>query len=182
MRNLWFIPILAVCLACGSARLSRREAETDIRQDYPVAVTLTVPQSAQAIKGSPEHARLVDLQEKLAATGFFDMERRPEGDRDHFAFKLSATAPKSIRTTAKGFQMPAAEAEFLRATRLEPTRDGARVTYQVRLVHPTSNFPLFLALHPGVRAGDIHDRHASYRKEGRSWILQDTDETFKKAE
>jgi hypothetical protein len=50
------------------------------------------------------------------------------------------------------------------------------------LTRPTANFPLFQALHPDVRMGDSKDRHASYRKEGRNWILQDTDETFKKAQ
>ena len=182
MRTLWLVPVLLAAIACGPSRLSRREAETDIRQDYPVLVTINVPASEQAVKGSPEHARLVELQEQLAKTGWFSAERSPAGDRESFTFKLTASAPRNIRSTAKGFQLPAAEAEFLRATRLEPGRDGARVTYQVRLVRPNGNFPLFLALHPGVRLGDIHDRHASYRREGRNWILQDTDETLKKAE
>ena len=65
--------------------------------------------------------------------------------------------------------------------RLEDTRDGVRVTYLIRLIHPTEHFPVFLALHPGVRVGETKERHASYRREGRTWYLVDTDETFKKA-
>ena len=179
---LLLVPVLAVALACGSARLSRREAEEDIRKDYPVVVAITVPERASAIKGSPDHARLVALQEELTRTGWFTVGRTPEGDREAFAFRLSPSAPKTVRTSAKGFQLPAAEAEFVRATGLEPTRDGARVTYQIRLVRPTSLFRLFQDLHPAVHVGETKDRHASYRREGRSWILQDTDESFRKAE
>ena len=51
------------------AQLSRREAENDIRKDYPVQLVATVPESASAIKGSPEHAKLVALQEVLARPG-----------------------------------------------------------------------------------------------------------------
>ena len=184
MRRLWLVPVVPVllaALACGPSPLSRREAEADIRQDYPVAVTINVPESAQALKGSPEHARLVLLQEQLGRTGWFSVQRSPDGDRETFAFRLSASAPRDIESGAKGFQIPAAQAEFVRATRMEPSRDSARVTYQIRLVRPTAYFPLFLATHPGVHAGDIHERHAAYRREGRSWILQDTDETLKKA-
>jgi len=182
MRLLLLIPVLAFTLACGKAQLSRREAEEDIRKDYPVVVAITVPETAKAIKGSPDHAKLVALQEELTRAGWFNVSRVPDGDRETFAFRLSPSAPKNVRTSARGFQLPAAEAEFVRATGLEPTRDGARVTYQIRLVRPTSLFRLFQDLHPGVRVGETKDRHASYRREGRNWILQDTDESFRKAE
>jgi hypothetical protein len=182
MRILLFVPFLAASLACGGFQLTRREAETDIRKDYPVVITIAVPESAKAIKGSPDFAKLVSLQEHLVKAGWFTVERHPDGDKEQFAFKLTPAAPKTVRTTAKGFQLPAAEAEFVRAIRMDNTRDGARVTYQVRLVRPTAQFALFQALHAGVRIGDMKDRHASYRREGRSWILQDTDETFKKAQ
>ena len=182
MRHLLLVPVLAATLACGGkARLSRQEAEEDIRKDYPVVVAITVPEAEKAIKGSPEHARLVALQEDLGKTGWFQATRTPDGDREQFAFRLAPSAPKTITTTAKGFQVPVAQAEFVRAVGLEPTRDGARVTYQIRLVKPTAQFHLFQELHPGVRIGETKDRHASYRREGRSWILQDTDETFRKA-
>jgi len=182
MRLPLLVPVLVLALACGKTRLSRREAEEDIRKDYPVVVAITVPETARAIKGSPDHAKLVALQEELTRTGWFTVSRAPEGDREAFAFRLSPSAPKTVHTSAKGFLLPAAEAEFVRAVGLEPTRDGARVTYQIRLVRPTSLFRLFQDLHPGVHVGETKDRHASYRREGRSWILQDTDESFRKAE
>jgi hypothetical protein len=56
-----------------------------------------------------------------------------------------------------------------------------RVGYLVRLVHPTEHFRLFQDLHHGVKIGETKERHASYRLEGRSWVLVDTDEFFKKA-
>jgi hypothetical protein len=182
LRRLIALSVLAVALACGPSPLSRREAERDIRKDYPVQISVRVPESAKAIKGSPEHARLVGLQEALTRTGWFSVARSPDGDREQFQFKARPQAPKSIRTTANGFELPAAEAEFVRILpRLEDTRDGVRVTYLIRLIHPTEHFPVFLALHPGVRVGETKERHASYRREGRNWYLVDTDETFKKA-
>jgi hypothetical protein len=183
MRRLFVIPVLAAALACGTTQLSRREAEKDIRQDYPVTVAIRVPESAKAVKGSPEHARLVSLQEALAGSGLFAVARSTAGDREQFQFRLSAQAARSIRTTATGFELPAAEAEFVKVLpRLEPTADGVRVTYQIRLVRPTQYFAIFQALHPGVRIGDTKERHAAYRREGRQWTLMDTDESFKKAQ
>ncbi len=176
------VPALVLVLACGPARLSRREAESDIRKDYPVQVTVTVPESASAIKGSPEHARLVAIQEAVAGPGLFTVARTPEGDRERFAFKPGPSAPKELRTGPKGFELPAAEADFDRALRIEYRGGEARVTYQIRLVRPTRHFGLFQVLHPGVRAGETKERHAAYRKDGRSWILQGTDETLRKGQ
>jgi len=181
-RRLLLVPALVAVLGCGPSQLTRREAENDIRQDYPVVVSIQVPETAAAIKGSPEHARLVALQEALARTGWFAVDRAPQGDREAFRFRLNPQAPKSIRATAAGFELPAAEAEFVRVLpRLETTRDGVRVSYLVRLVHPTEHFPLFQALHPGVKIGETKERHASYRRRGRAWVLAETDEFFKKA-
>jgi hypothetical protein len=174
------LPALVAVLACGPARLSRREAESDLRRDYPVQVSVTVPESASAIKGSPEHAKLVALTEAIGPKGFFTVVRKPEGDRETFTFKPGPAAPKDVRLTSKGFELPAAEAEFVRALHIEYMRDNARVTYLIRLVRPTSNFGMFQTLHPGVRPGETKERHASYRREGRNWILMDTDETLKK--
>ncbi len=181
MRRFVILPALLLTLACGSSQLSQREAASDIKKDYPVRVAIRVPESASPVKGSPEHARLVHMEELLTKKGWFAVARTVEGDRERFQFKVLAQAPKDFRTSAKGVEIPAAEAEFLRTTRMEPTRDGARVTYQVRLSRPTAYFPVFQALQ-NAKIGDTKDRHATYRKEGRSWILQDTDETFKKAE
>ena len=119
----------------------------------------------------------------LARTGWFTIDRAIEGDREAFRFQPKPQAPKTIRTGAGGFELPAAEAEFVRVLpRLETTRDGARVGYLVRLVHPTEHFPLFQALHPGVKIGETKERHASYRRQGRSWVLAETDEFFRKAD
>jgi hypothetical protein len=35
-------------------------------------------------------------------------------------------------------------------------------------------------MHPGVKIGDTKDRHATYRRQGRDWVLQGTDEAFRK--
>ncbi|MDP2877011.1 MAG: hypothetical protein Q8O00_12565 [Holophaga sp.] len=181
MRSLLLLPALVLTLACGSSKLSQREAESDIKKDYPVQVSLRVPESASAVKGSSEHAKLVHLQEVVTKGGWFVTTRTEEGDRERFTFKILPQAPKDFRTSAKGFEIPAAEAEFVRSTRMEPTRDGAKVTYQIRLARPTAYYPAFQAVY-NVKIGDTKNRHATYRKDGRSWILQDTDETFKKAE
>ncbi|MBK8792424.1 MAG: hypothetical protein IPN59_04585 [Holophaga sp.] len=181
MRPLLILPALVLSLACGSAKLSHREAESDIKKDYPVTVAIRVPETGSAVKGSPEHAKLVHMQEVLTKNGWFLATRTEEGDRERFTFKVLPQAPKDFRTSAKGIEIPAAEAQFVKATRMEPTRDGAKVTYQVRLASPTSYFPAFQALY-NAKVGDTKERHATYRKDGRSWILQDTDETFKKAE
>ncbi len=181
MRRLLILPALVLTLACGSSKLSKREAESDIKKDYPVRVAIRVPENTSAIKGSPDHARLVKMQELLIKNGWFAVFRTEEGDRERFNFKVLPQAPKDFRTAPKGIEIPAAEAQFVRSTRMEPTRDGAKVAYQVKLANPTQYFPIFQALY-NAKIGDLKERHAIYRKEGRSWILQGTDEAFKKAE
>lgn len=182
MRKLLVVPVLATLAACGPGQLSRREAENDIRRDYPVQLVVTVPESASAIKGSPEHARLVALEEAVTPPGYFKVSRTPSGDRETFAFKPGPQAPKAARLSARGWDLPAAEAEFVRALRIEYVGRDARVAYQIRLVRPTAFFGMFQTLHPGVKPLETKERHASYRREGRSWILQETDETLKKAQ
>lgn len=182
MRPLLILPALVLTLACGSAKLSKREAESDIKKDYPVVIAIRVPESASAIKGSPEHVKLVRMQENLTKNSWYAVFREDAGDRERFTFKLLPQASKDVRTAAKGWEIPAAEAEFVQAVKLEPTRDGAKVSYRIRMVRPTAHFPLFQALHPGVNIGDTKERHAAYRKEGRSWVFQGTDEAFKKPE
>jgi hypothetical protein len=182
MRPLLLLPALLTILACGPDRLTPREAERDIRKDYPVAVVIRVPDSARAVKGSPEFANLVKLQDGLVPTGWFLVTRNSDGDHEQFNFRLTPNAPATIHTGPKGFLLQAAEADFVRVVGLKPTRDGARVTYQIRLVRPTAAFPLFQSLHPGVKIADTKDRFATYRQEHGDWILQETDETFKKAE
>ena len=182
MRMLLAVPVVALLLGCGPSELSRREAENDIRKDYPVQLVVVVPESASAIKGSPDHAKLVALKEAVEPTGYFAVIRSQEGDRERFAFKPGPALPRAAHLAAKGYELPAAEAEFTRALSIEKRGDDARVTYQIRLVRPTAFFGLFQTLHPGVRPGETKDRHASYRRQGRDWILRDTDETLKRAQ
>ena len=180
MRRVLASLLLLPILACGSARLSRREAEHDIRQDYPVQVVIQVPEIARAAAGSPESTRLTALQAGLARTGWFSAERHSEGGQEVFSFKAGANLPGSVRPAAKGWEIPAARAVFVRAQDLRTSGDSARVTYEVRLANPTSEFGLFETLHPDARIGQSKSRHALYRKDGRVWILQETDETLKK--
>jgi len=179
MRAIPVILLLSL-LACGSAKLSRREAEKDIRQDYPVQVVIQVPEGARAAAGSPELAKLAKLQEGLTHSGWFSVDRRTEGNQEVFSFKPTPSAPKALRPAAKGWELPAAQAVFVRALDLQTSGDSARVTYEIRLSNPTHEFALFQTLHPDARIGQTKQRHALYRKEGRSWILQETDETLKK--
>ncbi len=105
-----------------------------------------------------------------------------EGSRETFTFRLKPDAPKTIKAAPKGFSMPAAEAVFVRALRMEPTREGARVTYEIRLEKPTAQFPLFQALHPDVKVGSTKQRQATLERKRGSWELTGTDEAFRKAE
>lgn len=182
MCRFLILPALLLFVACGASKLGKSEAEKDIRQDYPVQVTVHVPRTTSAIKGSPDHAKLVALQEALAKTGWFAIQRRPEGDRERFNFKPTSSAQSFLRTNEKGYAIPAAEAEFVKALGNKPTKEGLTVTYQIRLARPTPQFTLFQTLHPDVKIGDTKTRHAFYRKEGRAWVLQRTDEFFRQAE
>ena len=181
MRPALLLPVLLLTLACSS-KLERTRAEDLIRKDYPVVVPVTVPERASAEKGSPEHLRLVALKENLDKSGWFDSSLQAEGGRETFTFRLKADAPKAIKAAPKGFSMPAAQAVFVRAVRLEPTREGARVTYEIRLDKPTAQFPIFQALHPDVKIGQSKQRHATFERKRGSWELTGTDETFRKAE
>ncbi|WP_291271491.1 hypothetical protein [Geothrix sp.] len=181
MRPALLLPVLLLTLACSS-KLERGKAEDLIRKDYPVVIPVTVPEKASATKGSPEHLRLGALKENLDKSGWFDATVLTEGDRESFTFRLKADAPKMIKAAPKGFSVPAAEATFVRAVRMEPTREGARVTYEIRLEKPTAQFPLFQALHPDAKVGQTKQRHATFERRRGSWELTGTDEAFRKAE
>lgn len=181
MRPLLLLPVLLLTLACSS-KLERGKAEDLIRKDYPVVVPVTVPERASADKGSPEHLRLVALKENLDRSGWFDSGVQTEGARETFTFRLKPNAPKTIKAAPKGFSMPAAEAVFVRAVRMEPTREGARVTYEIRLDKPTAQFPIFQALHPDAKVGQVKQRHATFERRRGSWEQTGTDEAFRKAE
>ncbi|WP_243286250.1 hypothetical protein [Geothrix terrae] len=181
MRPALLLPVLLLTLACSS-KLERAKAEDLIRKDYPVVVPVTVPEKASAKKGSPEHLRLVTLKENLDKSGWFDSSVQADGGREAFTFHLKPSAPKDIKAAPKGFSMPAAEAVFVRAVRMEPTREGARVTYEVRLDKPTAQFPIFQSLHPDARIGQTKQRHATFERRRGGWELTGTDEAFRKAE
>jgi len=176
------LPVLLLTLACSS-KLERGKAEDLIRKDYPVVVPVTVPEKASAEKGSPAHLRLTTLKQNLEASGWFTCEARTEGGQETFSFRLKPEAPKAIKAAPKGgFVMPAAEAAFVRATKMEPTREGARVTYEIRLDKPTAQFPLFQALSQDVKVGHTKRRHAPFGERKGTWVLAGTDEAFRKAE
>jgi hypothetical protein len=181
MRPALLLPVLLLTLACSS-KLERAKAEDLIRKDYPVVVPVTVPEKASAEKGSPEHLRLVSLTENLDKSGWFDSTTQADGGRETFTFRLKPDAPKAIKAAPRGFSMPAAEAVFVRAVRMEPTREGARITYEIRLDKPTAQFPLFQALHPDTKIGQTKQRHATFERRRGSWELTGTDEAFRRAE
>jgi hypothetical protein len=181
MRRLFILPVLLLTAACSS-KLERNKAEELLRAAYPVVVPVTVPDQASAEKGSSEHLKLVALKENLDKTGWFESARREEGGRETFTFRLKPGAPKDVKAAPKGFQVPAAQAVFVRALRMEATREGARVTYQVRLDKPTAQFAVFQALHPTAHVGETKERHATFERRKGSWEVVQTDETFRKTE
>ena len=181
MRHLLLLPALLLTLACSS-KLDRRKAEDMLRKDYPVVVTVLVPDQATAEKGTPDHLRFTNLKENLEKSGWFEVIVKADGAKETFLFHLKPDAPKAIKAAPKGFLMPAAEASFVRATRMEPTREGARVTYEIRLEKPTAQFPLFQSLFPDAKLGQTRIRYATFERRKGAWELTGTNEDFRKAE
>ena len=182
MRLPLLLPVLLLTLACSS-KLDRTKAEDLIRKDYPVVVPVTVPDKASAEKGSPAYLRLTTLKENLDKSGWFTSAVTTEGGQEVFTFRLKPDAPKAIKAAPKGgFTMPAAEAVFVRAVKMEPTREGARVIYEIRLEKPTAQFPLFQAMHQDVKVGTTKIRHATFERRKGAWELTGTEEVFKKVE
>ena len=175
------LPSVLLVLACNP-KLTKPKAEDLLAKAYPVVVPVTVPERASAEKGSPEALRLAALKENLDSTGWFDIAKAEEGSRELYTFRLKPGAPRTITAAPRGFRIPAAEAVFVKALGMQPTREGARVTYQIRLTHPTAQFPLFQALHPDVALGATKERHATFERHGGRWELTGTDEAFHKAD
>jgi len=173
-------PVLIATLACGSSRLSEREAAKDIRQDYPVAVVLRVPPMGKATSGTKEFLRLTTLKEAFTKNGWFRVDQRSEAGSEVFTFNPTPSLPSTVQATAKGWAIPAAQASFEKVLRIETRGSRARVTYQIKLEKPTAQFALFQAANPDVKIGDTKERHAMYKKERRDWVLQDTDEVLRK--
>ncbi len=182
MRRVVLASVVLALLACGSSKLQKSEAERDIKKDYPVLVMVSVPAKVSAEKGTEPHKKLLLLHDNLAKTGWFTIQRTDQGKREEFTYQLNANAPKTaMAAPSGGFQVKAAEADFVRATGLAPAGNSSVVTYQIRLTKPTPQFPLFEALYPGAKIGQTKDRHATYQKQGRDWVLMGTDEKFMKA-
>jgi hypothetical protein len=182
MRHLLILPALLLTLACSS-KLDRSRAEDLIRKDYPVVVPVTVPDQVAAEKGTPEHTRFLALKEHLEKTGWFDVVTKMEGVKESFTFRLKPDAPKAIKAAPKGFSMPAAEAGFVRVLpNPQTTREGVRVTYEIRLEKPTAQFALFQSLFPDAKLGQTKIRYATFERRKGAWEITGTNEVFHKAE
>ena len=174
------VPALLLSLGCSS-KLSRTKAEELLSQNYPVVVPVTVPEKASAEKGSPAYMRLSALKENLDKSGWFESLQKTEGNQEVFQFRLKLDAPKPITAAPQGFKIPAAQAVFVRAAKMEPTREGSRVLYEIRLEKPTAQFSILQAQYPDIRIGQTKPRHATFEKKGSGWTLTGTDEVFHKA-
>lgn len=174
--------ILALSLACGSPKLRKAEAESQLRKLYPVTVMLKVPEQAGAATGSAEGLRLKALAETLSASHWFEASAPDVKGRVTFTAKLLPGAPTTIQAAGQAFRVPVAKAAFDRALR-DDARDGeTRVIYQIRLEEPTALFPAFQLRYPDAKVGSTKQRHARFTKDGRSWKLAETDEKFGKTE
>ncbi|HJW08005.1 MAG TPA: hypothetical protein VJ483_00120 [Holophagaceae bacterium] len=165
--------------ACSRA-LKREEAESLLRAAYPVTVMVRVPESVSGMPGSPEIVRAEAFARNLTGTGWFDIERKEDRGRVHFRFTPKAGTPGAAHPAGRGFELPAAQAVFVKALRKTDQSGGAKVTYQVKLANPTGQWPLYQLMKPNVRLGDTKDRHAEFRKDGHQWLLDRTDETLHK--
>ena len=179
-RRLQYVaPALLLLLACGSDKLTPKIAEALISPDYPVVVPVKVPRHAMAEKGSPELSKIETINGLLTPSGWFKIQRREEGTKVHFDYAPSTSAPKTVRTTAAGFEAPTAEVTFVRPLRPQGSGSHLKVSYRVRLERPTALFALYQFLHPQARIGDTKPRHARIDRQGKNWALMDTDEEFK---
>lgn len=173
------VPALLLLVGCGSGKLTSKTATALISPDYPVMVPVKVPKHAMAEKGSPDLSKIETINGLLTPSGWFKIQRREEGMKVHFDYAPSPSAPKTLRTTAAGFEAPAAEVTFVRALRPQGSGSHFKVPYLVRLERPTALFGLYQFLHPQARIGDTKPRHARIDHQGKDWALMDTDEEFK---
>lgn len=173
-------PVLMLATACGSARLSEREAARDISKDYPLPVMLRLQATGRANPGTKEFQRLTSLKEAFTRNGWFKVDQQTINGAEVFTFTPSSSLPSFVKPVASGWHIPAAQATFERVLRIETRGSQARVTYRVRLEKPTAQFALFQAANPDVHIGDTKERHATYRREGRDWMLDGTDEALRK--
>ena len=174
-------PVLLATLACSS-KLDPRKAEAAIAPGYPVAVPIIVPETATAQKGSANVARLAKLKENLEKTGWFKITSTASSAGETCTFQLLPTAPKAVTPASGGFSVPAAHAGFVRVVSVNQTKEGARVTYEIRLEKPTAQFPLFQDVYPDATLGTTKVRYAEFQRRNGSWQLMSTNEVFKKVQ
>jgi hypothetical protein len=178
MRRLAPVLLLLASAAC-SRGLNKSSAEAAIRAKYPVIVPVEVPGRVTEPVNSPKVQRAQAFMDNLQKTGWFDITKTDDkGGQVVYAFAAKPGAPG--RASETGWLVPAAQAVFVNATGLTENGNTAKVTYQIKLASPTAQFALFELLHPAVRIGDSKPRHAVFEKQGGTWVLTGTDESFTK--
>lgn len=182
MRALLVLPLLVSVVACGSSKLEKGTAEKLIKPDYPAVVRVKVPQTATVEKGSDKQQRVVKINDLLNKEGWFDIKVEEKDAKVRYTYRLSPKAPKTIKPGLDNFEVPAATAEFVGATHMEPLdprqKGGAvKVTFLVKLGKPTGHWGLYEFLHPEARLGQPVERHALFERKGGSWELMKTDES-----
>lgn len=181
MRRLTPLPVLLLLFSCGASKLEKATAEKLIKPDYPAVVLVKVPKTATAEKGSDKLAKIVKINELLAKEPWFDIKSDEKEGKVRFSYQVTPRTPKTVRVTLENFEAPAATAEFVGATRMEPMdprqKDGAqKVTFLVRLTKPTGLWPLYEFIHPGSTLNQPVERHAVFERSGGKWGLMDTDD------
>ncbi|HXC16919.1 MAG TPA: hypothetical protein VNV60_05705 [Holophagaceae bacterium] len=176
MRRVLPVLLLLACAACSQG-LNKSSAEAVIRAKYPVIVPVEVPARITEPVNSPKAQRAQAFMDNLQKAGWFDITKTDDkGGQVTYSFAVKPGAPG--RATEAGWLVPAAQAVFVNATGLMESGNTAKVTYQIKLANPTAQFALFELLHPAVHIGDSKPRHAVFEKQGGTWVLTDTDESF----
>lgn len=184
MRALLILPVLVSVMACGSSKLEKGTAEKLIKPDYPAVVRVKVPQTATVEKGSEKQQRVLKINELLNKEGWFDIKTEEKDAKVRYTYHLSSKAPKTVKPGLDNFEVPAATAEFVGATNMEPLdprqKSGAvKVTFLVKLTKPTGQWALYEFLHPEAKIGQPVERHALFERKGGAWELMKTDESAK---
>lgn len=181
MRRALPVVLIFATVACSRGGLKKADAEAAIRAKYPVIVPVKVPSRVSAAVGSPEAVKAQTFMDNLQKTGWFDIAKDDSKvGSTVFTFTPKPGAP--VQASGKGWLVPAAQAIFVQGTHHTEQGSTAKVTYQIKLANPTAQFPLFTLLHPTARIGDTKPRHAVFEKQGGTWVLTGTDETFGKAD
>ena len=182
MRRSLVLPVLVSVLACGSSRLEKSTAERLIKPDYPAVVRVKVPQTATVEKGSDKQQRVLKINELLNKEGWFDIGTEEKDGKLRYTYRLSPRAPKTVKPGLDNFEVPAATAEFVGATSMEPLdprqKNGAvKVGFLVKFTKPTGHWPLYEFLHPEAKLGQPTERHALFERKSGAWELMKTDES-----